>query len=469
MEEKSFNSRRQFLINSGVATLGFMGLNQFLNPLAEAHEINGCLGYGPLQNDDKGILNLPKGFEYKIISKKGKIMDDGWWTPGRPDGMGAFEGDDGKVILVRNHENSPDDFENGAFGPENENLAQAELDKFYEKGKGNLPALGGTTTLVYNEKTGEVEQEFMSLAGTVRNCAGGVTPWNSWLTCEESVVKAGDYSGNLEKDHGFVFEVLAKRDGKLQNAIPIKEMGRFNHEAVAVDPRTGIVFLTEDRGDGLFYRYIPHVPGKLYQGGKLQALCLSWGKGRDTRNWKGQQEGFFPVGKPQSIYWIDLEDIGSPHDDLRYRGYGKGAARFARGEGIWFGENELYFACTNGGEIGAGQVFKYIPGENEGKENEYKTPGSLELFAEPNDRDLLKNCDNVAIAPWGDLLLCEDHPHPFVVGITPEGRFYKLAENIGFESEFAGGVFSPSGQTYFVNIQDAGITLAITGPWRNLR
>ncbi|MDN3670326.1 DUF839 domain-containing protein [Echinicola jeungdonensis] len=286
MEEKSFNSRRQFLINSGVATLGFMGLNQFLNPLAEAHEINGCLGYGPLQNDDKGILNLPKGFEYKIISKKGKIMDDGWWTPGRPDGMGAFEGDDGKVILVRNHENSPDDFENGAFGPENENLAQAELDKFYEKGKGNLPALGGTTTLVYNEKTGEVEQEFMSLAGTVRNCAGGVTPWNSWLTCEESVVKAGDYSGNLEKDHGFVFEVLAKRDGKLQNAIPIKEMGRFNHEAVAVDPRTGIVFLTRTGVMACFTAIFPMFQGNYTKEGNFKPFAFP-----------GEKEGIPGIGK----------------------------------------------------------------------------------------------------------------------------------------------------------------------------
>ncbi len=469
MEGENLSSRRRFLKYSGMATLGFMGLNQFLSPMAHAHENKAPIGYGPLQKDENGILNLPKGFQYKIISKKGKIMDDGLLTPGRPDGMGAFEGKDGKVILVRNHENNPDDFGNGAFGPNNEKIGMTNLGRFYERGKDILPALGGTTTLIFNEKKGDVEQEFMSLAGTVRNCAGGVTPWGSWLTCEESVVKAGDYNGDLEKDHGYVFEVAAKSDGELQKAIPIKEMGRFNHEAVAVDPRTGIVYLTEDRGDGLFYRYIPHTPGKLQKGGKLQALALSWGKGKDTRNWKDQKEDFFPVGKPQSIYWIDLGEIDSPNDDLRYRGYGKGAARFARGEGIWFGDGELYFACTNGGEIAAGQVFRYIPGENEGKEDEFKTPGTLELFAEPNDREILKNCDNVAIAPWGDILLCEDNPHPFVVGITPEGRYYKLAENIGYRSEFAGGVFSPSGDTFFVNIQDAGITLAITGPWRQLK
>jgi secreted PhoX family phosphatase len=243
-------------------------------------------------------------------------------------------------------------------------------------------------------------------------------------------------------------------------------MGRFNHEAVAVDPATGIVYLTEDRGDGLFYRFIPNTNRRLANGGKLQALAILGENSRDTRNWEEGNAPEFPVREPRDVAWIDLDNIDSPEDDLRLQGFERGAAVFARGEGIWFGDNELYFACTNGGKIAAGQVFRYTPSEEEGTSGEARSPGKLELFAEPNDKKILKSCDNLAIAPWGDVVLCEDDSHPFVVGITPKGECYQLAENVGYESEMAGGVFSPSGQTFFVNLQKPGITVAITGPWR---
>lgn len=457
--------RREFIKQSGMVTLGFMGLFSCVQSFGKTNSANSLVGYGELEKDPNNILNLPKGFRYSIISRAGEPMQDGLITPGRPDGMGTFQGKDGKIIIIRNHENSPDEFEEGAFGLSNENYSSEHAAIIYENGCGSLPGLGGTTTLVYNPATGEVEKQFLSLGGTVRNCAGGVTPWGSWLTCEESTVKKGDYDGILEKDHGYVFEVPATEEPVLHAAVPIKEMGRFNHEAVAVDPKTNIVYLTEDRGDGLFYRFIPEVPGKLHKGGKLQALAIKGKPAFDTRNWKDLETEKMILNKPMDVEWIDMVDVESPEDDLRYQGTDMGAACFARGEGIWFGKGELYFACTNGGEISAGQVFKYTPGKNEGKSIEGSGSGKLELFAEPNDTDILKSCDNVAIAPWGDLLLCEDHPHPFVVGITKEGGFYKLAENVGFKSEFAGGVFSPDGKIYFVNIQGAGLTLAIEGPW----
>ena len=132
---------------------------------------------------------------------------------------------------------------------------------------------------------------------------------------------------------------------------------------------------------------------------------------------------------------------------------------------MWFGKGEVYFACTSGGRTKSGQIFKYIPSKFEGTNREKEAPGKLELFLEPNNKDLLKYCDNLTVAPWGDLVLCEDHGNPFIVGVTPKGELYKLAENVGFESEFAGSVFSPSGKTLFVNIQHAGRTIAIEGPW----
>ncbi len=456
-------SRRDFIKVSSMATLGFMGLNLWTQKPVQAGTLRRAKGYGPLMKDPNGILNLPQGFRYKIISRQGNKMDDGLLVPGVPDGMAAFKGKNGRVIVVRNHENNPDRYKNGPFGENNELLNRVPAEKFYDYGNAKSPSLGGTTTFVYNPQTEEIEKEFLSLAGTARNCAGGPTPWGSWLTCEEATFKAGAFEGTAEKDHGYVFEVPATEKVGLADPLPIRAMGRFNHEAVAVDPRTGIVYLTEDRGDSLIYRFIPKKRRKLLEGGKLQALVVRQQQGLDTRNWDSLSSPKFPLRQAMDVDWIDIENVESPEDDLRYQGHDKGAAVFARGEGMWYGNNEVYFACTNGGPLHNGQVFRYIP---EGTPGEKNQPGKLELFAESPDKEILKACDNLTVAPWGDVVLCEDSPTPFVVGITPEGEYYKLAENVGFKSEFAGGVFSPSGETYFVNIQGAGLTVAITGPWK---
>jgi len=456
-------SRRGFMKVSGVASLGFMGLYQFVS----ARGLNGytpadTFGYGPLLSDPAGLLNLPKGFSYKIISRRGNVMSDGLFTPGRPDGMATFAGAKGQTILVRNHENSPDSMADSPFGQKNELLKKLDKKKFYDYGKGQQPSLGGTTTLIYDHSSGRVVNEYLSLAGTTRNCAGGRTPWKSWISCEENTERAG---GILEKDHGYNFEVPALGKG-LVNPTPLKAMGRFNHEAVCVDPRTGIVYETEDRPDGLIYRFLPNQAGQLAKGGKLQALAIRGQKSMDTRNWEQLTTAKFPLNQAVEVAWIDLEDIEAPEDDLRLRGFQAGAARFARGEGAWFGKNECYFACTSGGLISRGQVFRYVASLYEGQTREKEAPGKLELFLEPNNTDLVKNCDNLTVAPWGDVILCEDDPHPFVVGVTPQGEFYKLAENAGQPAEFAGSIFSPSGDIFFVNMQDAGLTFAITGPWR---
>ena len=449
--------RRKFISTSGKITLGFLGLHSYLS---QAHPMEA--GYGPLQTDPEGILNLPKGFSYKIISRMGEPMADGLILPGRADGMATFEGKQGKVVLIRNHEVSVNDQENGAFGPNYEQLKKLDAKKFYDYARGNTPCLGGTTTVVFDENSQQVESQFMSLAGTIRNCAGGKTPWNSWITCEEDVTVADDI---IEHDHGFNFEVPATEKPTLANPVPLKDMGRFNHEAVAVDPRTGIVYQTEDRMDGLIYRFIPNQYGKLARGGKLQMLVIKDKPAFDTRNWQELEGEKMPLRTLWEVEWIDVENPFSKEDDLRFLGKEKGAAIFARGEGAWWGENEFYFACTAGGANQKGQVFRYVPSEYEGTSRENEAPGKLEVFAEPNDTDILQNCDNLTVAPWGDVVLVEDRSNPNMVGITPDGKFYKLAENVGYKSEMAGVTFSPSGKTLFVNIQHAGLTFAITGRW----
>jgi secreted PhoX family phosphatase len=385
MKQSDNTSRRDFLKITGIASLGFMGLQHFVsNPLYAAASLGHTdnIGYGPLLPDPQGLLSLPKGFSYKIISKKGSPMSDGLLVPGAPDGMAAFKGANGRVILVRNHELSASPG-SGAFGAQNEMLSKIDKDKVYDYGQGN-PQLGGTTTLVYNPATGVVEKEFLSLVGTTRNCAGGLTPWNTWITCEESVIKP-DAVNSCEKEHGYNFEVPASEKMKLTKAVPLKAMGRMNHEAVSVDPRTGIVYMTEDTSDSLLYRFIPKKNGKLLKGGQLQALVIREQKSQDTRNWEKLTTPALPIGQAFDVDWIDIENVESPNNDLRLQGYDKGAARFARGEGMWFGNNEVFFACTNGGKYSFGQVFRYTPSAHEGQAAEKKAPGKLALFVESHD------------------------------------------------------------------------------------
>ena len=448
--------RRNFLRHCSVISFGFLGLSRCVSSESSRTEL---FRYGALVKDPEGYLDLPPGFKYQIISKAGTQMSDGLLLPGMPDGMAAFSSTAGKTILIRNHELSPKSFEYGAFGNKNERLGQLDPSMIYDYGKGDIPSLGGTSTLVYDEAIGKVELEYLSLAGTNRNCAGGLTPWGSWITCEEDVSKISD---TAEKNHGYNFEVMASDKIKMSQPIPITDMGRFNHEAICVDPKTGIVYQTEDRGDSLIYRYLPHEKGSLAKGGKLQVLCIQEAKSLDTRNWDDRT---FQVTESKSVYWIDIDNVDSPEDDLRLRGFDKGAARFARGEGMWYGDGELFFACTSGGPDELGQVFKYIPSQFEGTNRETEDPAKLILFAESDDKHILKNCDNLTVAPWGDVILCEDHQDAYLRGITPEGQIYTLGHNVGHKSEFAGATFSPSGQTLFVNIQGPGHTLAITGPW----
>ena len=462
--------RRKFLEKGSLVTLGFLGLQSYANSLAAfgANAIEEDLffahGYGSLKRDPKGIMNLPRGFSYKIISRRGDRMSDGLWVPGLGDGMGTFKGDRrNRTIIVRNHEVSPKDINNGAFGDEYDLLNLVSKEKFYDYGRGETPCLGGTTTMVFNNRTLEVERQWLSLAGTIRNCAGGVTPWRSWITCEESILKSND---TLEKNHGFNFEVPVTSRVKLHDPVPLKAMGRFNHEAVCVNPRTSIVYQTEDRPDGMIYRFIPNVPNKLHFGGKLQILAIKGSKSFDTRNWINTGAPTMKKGVKYEVEWLDIDDVESPIDDLRYRGRDIGGAIFARGEGIWFGENELYFACTNGGKKAQGQIFKYVPSEKEARADESSEPGTLELFLEPNSSYIVESCDNLTIADNGDLVVCEDTKEARIIGVTPKGKTYKIAHNVGYPSEFAGATFSPDGKVLFVNIQVPGITLAITGPWR---
>lgn len=473
------SNRRDLLVAAGsIGALGagaFVGLRRALDGGTDSPGlavVDAAVGrevspFGPLVADPGRVLDLPEGFSYRIVSRVGNTMDDGLFVPARHDGMAAFPAGRGRVALVCNHElvrGDDDEGDGSAFGANHERLARFDPAGLYDAGRAK-PSPGGTTTLVYDPAAGRTERHFLSLAGTEVNCAGGPTPWGSWLSCEETVERAGD---RRARDHGWVFEVPAGGGGPAA-PVPLKALGRFKHEAAAVDPRTGVVYLTEDRGDGLLYRLIPERPGDLAAGGQLQALAVrEWDGSADTRNWTSTQSRPFPTGEPLAARWIDLDRTDAPDDDLRHRGADLGAAVFARGEGIWFGNGEIYFACTTGGGIEAGQIFRYRPSPHEGRAGEAEAPGRLELFVESRDRSRLANCDNLTVGPWGDLIVCEDSDTPCsLVGVTPAGELYRFANNAYTDAELAGACFAPDGRTLFVNVQDRGLTLAITGPFPN--
>jgi secreted PhoX family phosphatase len=461
-------TRRQFLRTCGAVTVGFMAYQRVFaagaNALAAA--ATAAEGYGPLVEDPQGLIDLPRGFTCRVVARAGEEMDDGLLVPGMPDAMATFPGPDGTTLIVCNHECLR--MSDSAFGPKNARLGRIPSDKLYDLGAGLTPNPGGTTTIVWDTRANVRNRQFLSLAGTLRNCAGGPTPWGSWISCEETVLTAGykqEEKIHCLKDHGWCFEVPATHEIGLADPVPLTAMGRFMHEAVGVDPHTGIVYLTEDRDDGLIYRFLPRTPGTLREGGRLQALALISGV-RDASNWPSLKERI-AIGERMNVRWIDLDNTDAPDDDLRHRGHDAGACRFARGEGMWVGDNEIFWVCTSGGRSQIGQIFRYVPSAAEGTDREKAAPGRVELFIEPNDARRINNPDNMTISPWGDVIVCEDTGGNDcrIVGVTRAGALYTLAHSRR-HGEFAGAVFSPDGSTLFVNMQEQGLTLAITGPWK---
>jgi len=465
-------SRRLFL--SGAATTvafsGFAQRSAAQEAAAKAETYrNQVFGYGPLVKDPHGIFDLPAGFEYEIISQAGETMSDGLLVPSKCDGMGAFQFEPDRVVLVRNHELRHTDTNLGPFGLKQRLADGFDPAKAYDVGRGGKALPGGTTTLVYDTKARRLVSQHLSLSGTTVNCSGGTTPWGSWLSCEEWM---SPKDSPLSKSHGWVFEVPA--GGGMAEPTPIRGMGRFQHEAAAVDPGTGIIYLTEDAWDGagLFYRYLPNDRTAPLKGGRLQALGLRGApRGGDTRNWR---ERTWSVGDVKDVVWIDLEGVDNPHEDLRNRGHRAGAAWFARGEGIHFGDGELFFTCTTGGPAKIGQIMRYKPSTQEGQPGERDAPGRLQLFVESSDDRLLDFADNVTVAPWGHLLVCEDKytddPVNHLKGVTPDGKIYTIGRNVfPGNAEVAGVCFAPDASVLFLNIYAPGMTLAIRGPWGSFR
>ena len=474
--------RRRFLQGAVATAGGVLVANPFQAVAAAAAP---DITLGPVADLRDGIvrLHLPKGFQYRSFhdTEQAVVLSDGTALPGRHDGMGAFRARGGNVWLVRNHEvNGP----GAVFGPGTPYDAQAR---------------GGTTSILVTDQ-GEVIKAFTSLNGTQMNCSGGVMPWGSWITCEETVNGpdvAADFTGvsnvPLQQRHGFIFEVPA---GGESNREPITSAGRFAHEAAAFDPRHGVLYLTEDNFGfpSGFYRYIPDVhplkAGRLVNKGRLQMLKVVGQPNLDLA--VGQQ-----AGATYAVDWVDIDDPAptfpytpgqpalTPNNDallhVGNQGRAQGAAYFSRLEGATFSHRHVYFTATQGGgaaETSLGPIADGY-GNGHGQVWAYDTKDdNLTCLFQSSGPLVLDFPDNVTTRDGsGTIVLCEDNTNDnYIRGLTRKGNLFDIALNRLRSSlpgnadrsgdEFAGATFSPDGRTLFVNIQSsAGMTFAIWGPW----
>ncbi len=499
MSSKAGFNRRQFFTRSAKSVAGGVALTGLFDGLVAraAAATRGHLatsdGYGELRaaGDE---LTLPPGFQYSIVSVEWYPMTDGFPVPKAMDGMTAFPLTNGNVLLIRNHEDAEvaNRFRPRPVGSTSstDGILNDVLNTNYGPRSFAYDAYcGGGTTSLEVEPFGlrRKVSEYWSLVGTLRNCAGGATPWGSWLSCEETLLAAA--ATGTEKEHGYVFEVPVNTiPGNPAPPVPLRQLGRMAHEAVTVDPETGIVYETEDQGDvsGL-YRFIPARkptrPGDLAaNGGSLQMLKVNRAAGYETAVEQ-------TVGVPMAVSWVPVPNPdptpptvvvgGVTMAAIFKQGLDAGGAIFRRLEGCWWSNGKLYFLSTNGGNAGVGQVWLYDP----------RAETIILIFESPGIH-VLDFPDNMAITPRGGLLMCEDGGSAqFLRGISPSGAIFDFARNIHSSVEFAGGCFSPDGQTLFVNIygratvrtvqpykspiqfpvgpewREKALTLAIWGPW----
>ena len=453
-------SRRNVLRAGAMTGLGiaFAGSIEAIAGPAAAHAP--AAGYGELVPDPAGLLALPPNFSYRVVARAGvTLLESGEPTPSDADGTACFHGRRGGFVLVNNHEIGGSE----PFGvPPLPGLV-------YDPG-----ARGGTTTIEVDH-LGNRTREYVSLAGTHNNCAGGRTPWGTWLTCEETEQRAG---GVFQFDHGWVFEVDAyDREANL-DPVPLKFLGRYAHEAVAVNPHNGEIILTEDASapNGLLFRW---APPRRYHGrrGGLRALSLADGgetAGRLQAMVAHDRGTHIPdlslatdPGTRYRVTWVDVPDRLAASVPVRKQFTDDQVTRSRKFEGAWWGDGGAYivasFARLSDGSAKEhdGQVWFYDPRR---ETIELKT-----IFGVNPNPDVEGNFDgpdNITVSPYGGVILAEDGEGlSHLVGVDVRGRAYSLARNEMNTSEFTGPTFSQDGRILFANIQDPGIVFAITGPW----
>jgi len=451
--------RRQMLKVSAGFGLVSTGLLEGLKLALPAGATTGQLqghghgsGLGPLLPDPAGLLDLPEGFSYKVVTQAGQPLkgQPSGVTPGRPDGTASFPARRGQVLLVNNHEQS-----GSAPFPA---LAGPELT--YDPG-----AVGGTTTLLV-DRNDDLVSEYVSLAGTFNNCAGGATPWGTWLTCEETEQLA---TGAFTKNHGYVFEVSPYRPDANVDPQPLTALGRFAHEAVIADPLRGHLYLTEDASapNGLLYRFTPNRrPNRLHslrEGGRLEAMSSPGVPDLSV---------YTELGTTLPVEWKAVPDPSGIPVSVRKQFADAEVTRSRKFEGLWWGNGRAFIVCSfarlSDGSAAEhdGQVWSYDPGRRRLRLEAY-----FPVNTDPGGAgaDTPDGPDNITVNPWGGLVIAEDGEGTQHLVAIVDGEPFLLARNAVSTSEFTGVNFSPDRRTLFANIQDEGYMFAINGPFSRVR
>lgn len=437
--------RRRFLRRTGQLGLGIAvtgPVHGLLGAAGIAAQPSAATGYGPLVDDPNGMLALPEGFSYRVVTQAGKTrLYSEHASPGIHDGAAAFPAPDGNVLVVLNHEvrGGPDD---GGAVPHLRGYTWRE-------------DAGGGCTVVKTTPDGELIWETVALAGTSTNCAGGVTPWGTWLTCEET-----------DKDgHGYVFEVdpvdlQANRDPQ-----PIKALGRFVHEACCVDPDTLTIYLTEDTSNpyGTVYRWTPPT-GFRGRSGALKALDVDAGglaamaATDQAGNLVDDLDQGDTVGTSYTVEWVPIADRDAGQGSVRSI---DGITRAKKLEGAWWADHEGApgaYLVSSFSDSHHGQIWHYDPAAS--------TLTLTTVFAVEADGETVEAPDNIVAAPFGGLIVSTDGDgDDHLAGVADDGTAYPIARS-QMGSEFTGPTFSPDGKVLFAGIQQPGVLLAITGPWQ---
>lgn len=483
---------RRSLLTGGAAGVGLIVAGS-VPSLAEASpkdrgprgsEKPGQRPFPPLVDDPRGLLALPPGFSYTVVTYAGKtrLRDDDGLTPSNHDGTAVFDAGRDRLRLIQNHEL-----------PAGSPLGVPHVkDTIYDP----TALMGGGCTVIETDRHGRNHGEWVGISGTLTNCAGGPTPWGTWLTCEETDTKAGTaWSGNgqsgaYSRDHGYVFEVFG--DGRTLPT-PIKAFGRYAHEAVAIDPTRTRVYLSEDASNpnGLFYRWTAPPGVKLRDGiaeqlgateGTLEAMAIVMDDGSvlpDVAYLTSAQ-----LGRPFRVRWVPVPERDGQATPVRKQ-FTTEITRGKKFEGVYGTQEGVYVVNSyafNTGDLPAdavkhdGTVWFYSYADDTitlvtyFPHREPTADGAQPRY----DGLVFDGPDNVTVTPWGTLVLAEDGVGAsHVLSSVPGGSTYAIARNqlnIGTAaepefSEFTGPTFSADGHVLFVNIQTPGITLAINGPW----
>ncbi|NRA07865.1 MAG: DUF839 domain-containing protein [Myxococcales bacterium] len=391
-------SRRGFLRGAGALGVGFLGgqLPFAGHPALAAG--GGADDFGALQGPDANGLMLPPGFTSRVVAVAGQSPVAGasatWHRA--PDGGATFPTSSGGWVYVSNSEVD--------FG-------------------------GGGVRVIEFDSSATLVNAYSILSGTSRNCAGGPTPWGTWLSCEETST-------------GLTYECDPLSPGS--QGVARAALGTYKHEAAAVDPTDSAVYLTEDRGDGLLYRFRPDSFGDL-SAGPLEALEILG-------------SGSIAPGEVREVTWHDIPEP-NPTSGLPTRYQISQVNRFNRGEGIWYGSGFMYFASTGDHRVWA------LDCANQTIEILYDraTSSSPEL-TQP---------DNIFVSPTGDVYVAEDSGNLELVAFTPSGAVKPAMRIVGHgASEVAGPALSPDGTRMYFSSQSGptptgnnGITYEIEGPF----